>query len=254
MSPARAGQVTEVVVVVPARDEELLLGRCLRSIGRARAVLRARHPYVRSRTVVVLDGCRDGTAGVAARHDCDTVEIQVGCVGAARAEGVRRARPAAAEAPAHRVWVASTDADSEVPPGWLVAQVSAAEAGAGLVLGAVRPVGSGTPSTSLATWHRLDDAQDPRDRVHGANLGVRLACYDRAGGFAAVPEHEDVLLVSALRRLGVAEATAPPVRTSARLAGRSPGGFAGFLRNLEADDSAPEHRATGGAPGPRLGA
>lgn len=229
--------LADVVVVVPARDEAELLGRCLRGLRRARAALAERHPGVRSSTLVVLDRCRDGSAVVAARHDCTVLEVDLGSVGAVRAAGVLRARQVT-DADPRRVWVASTDADSAVPEDWLVQHAEAAASGAGLVLGPVRPVGPGLSTDSLHAWRARDGALAGHQRVHGANLGVRLADLDRAGGFRPVPEHEDVLLVADLRRLGVAERTGPAVLTSGRLAGRSPGGFAGYLRGLAAQDSA----------------
>ncbi len=223
-----------VLVVVPARDEEELLGRCLRAVGRARRELGRRRPGVRSSTVVVLDSCADGSAAVAAAHDCTALEVRLASVGAARAAGVASGR-AAIGRPPHRVWVASTDADSEVPPDWLTAQVARAERGADLVLGAVRPDPATASPAVLAAWRARDRALDRRERVHGANLGARLSAYDRAGGFPRVPEHEDVRLVAALRRAGVREAAGPSVLTSARSLGRVAGGFAGYLRGLSAD-------------------
>ena len=247
MSATRRGRdhpgITELAVVVPARDEEELLARCLRSVGRAQAALRDRHPGLRGSTVVVLDRCLDASVAVAAAHDCTVLEVGFGCVGSARATGVEHGRLTALESDPRRVWVASTDADSEVPEGWLVAHADAAAAGADLAVGPVRPDAADLPHASLLRWERLDGALARHERVHGANLGVRLAAYDQAGGFRPVPEHEDVLLVAALRRAGVPEGASPPVLTSARRSGRSPGGFAGYLRGLPereiADDVPP---------------
>lgn len=226
--------VAHVLVVVPARDEEELLDRCLRSLDRARARLAERRPGVRSHTVVVLDSCVDGSAAVVAGHDCAGLEIRAASVGVARAAGVDAGRARWGQADPRRTWVASTDADSEVPGGWLTAQVGAADAGADLLLGSAHPDPVATPLAVLAAWRERDRALDPRARVHGANLGVRLSAYDRVGGFPPVPEHEDVLLVDALRRAGVPEDGCPTVVTSARTLGRAPGGFAGYLRELSA--------------------
>ncbi|MFC6344030.1 hypothetical protein ACFP8W_18770, partial [Nocardioides hankookensis] len=68
--------------------------------------------------------------------------------------------------------------------------------------------------------------------VHGANLGVRLTAYLEAGGFPEVREHEDVALFEAVLRTGRPWVTGTRVTTSARLRGRTPGGFAGYLRAL----------------------
>ncbi len=232
--------IARVLVVVPARDEEELLGRCLRALGRARARLGARRPDVRSHTVVVLDSCTDGSAAEVAAHDCSGLEVRAASVGVARAAGVAAARSRWGRADAQRVWVASTDADSEVPADWLTAQVERADRGADLLLGGVRPDSGIASPDVLSAWEARDRALDRRQRVHGANLGVRLSAYDRAGGFPAVPEHEDVLLVTALRAAGVRESACPSVLTSSRSLGRAPGGFAGYLRRLSAHVAGPE--------------
>ncbi len=64
---------------------------------------------------------------------------------------------------------------------------------------------------------------------------MRLSAQDLVGGYPRVAEHEDVILVAALRRQGVPVARAREVvRTSARLHGRTPGGLAGYLSTLAA--------------------
>lgn len=231
--------ITELVVVVPVRDEAELLSRCLRSLERAHTLLQQRCPQVASHSVVVLDRCRDRSPAIAAAHDCDAVDVDHGRVGAARAAGVARARATAREPDSRRIWVASTDADSEVPETWLAHHVDAAAAGAGMALGPVRPDPADLSPALVLRWQRRERELGPRERVHGANLGVRLSSYEAAGGFGAVPEHEDVLLVQALRRAGEREATLPALLTSARRSGRTPGGFAGYLRSLVATPALP---------------
>jgi hypothetical protein len=76
--------------------------------------------------------------------------------------------------------------------------------------------------------------------VHGANLGVRASVYRSAGGFADLAEHEDIDLVARCRALGattVASARAD-VLTSGRQVGRTPGGYAGYLRTSLVDGEA----------------
>ena len=77
-------------------------------------------------------------------------------------------------------------------------------------------------------------------QVEEPNTGA-VALYERAGGFAAVAEHEDVRLAEAVRALGEDRVLATDrvrVHTSSRLEGRTPGGFAGFLRDLLEEASA----------------
>lgn len=235
----RAGdQVLEaVVVVVPAHNEAALLDRCLTHASAAQRELRRRRPEIWQHTVVVLDRCTDDSAAIVAVHGCDGLQGHLGSVGAARAAGVTRAREAAPRVDPARLWIATTDADSAVDPAWLAGQVAAAESGSDLVLGPVLPDPADLAADVLHRWHVHTATHGPG--VHGANLGVRASAYDAVGGFATVSEHEDVLLVEALRRRGARVGSCPPVLTSARHDGRTPGGFAGFIRSLSREHAAP---------------
>lgn len=233
-----------VHVVVPARDEEALLVAHLWCLARAVDLLRRVRPGVEVAATLVLDACTDGSAGVARwaadRHPwLDVLEVDVRCVGRARAAGVERARQLHRTTLPTRVWVASTDADSAVPPDWLVHHVGVAVDGADLLTGTVRP--SGLAAGVLARWHDLHQLVEGHDHVHGANLGFTLAAYDVAGGFAPLPTGEDVDLVSRMRAAGVpcCASAAAPVLTSGRLEARAPEGFADFLAGLAAPDVAP---------------
>lgn len=75
-------------VVVPAHDEQELLGACLDALSRAARWV-AEGAVVR--TVVVLDACRDGTADVARAYGVEVLTVSVHGVGAARDAGVPRA-------------------------------------------------------------------------------------------------------------------------------------------------------------------
>lgn len=242
--------IREVHVVVPARDEERRLGACLRSVHDAVAVLRERMPHVHADVLVVLDRCTDGSTAIARAAGVRTLALGAGSVGVARRTGVAAATRDAA-VPGAEVWVACTDADTTVGPDWLVAQLAAADAGADLVIGSVRPDPTELSPTALAQWsarHRIGggpggepgvengvengDEHGAGTHVHGANLGFRLSAYDLVGGFPPVPEHEDVRLVEAMREAGLDWASGPTVTTSGRRTGRTPGGFAGYLRAL----------------------
>ncbi|WP_407320363.1 glycosyltransferase [Isoptericola halotolerans] len=225
-----------VHVVVPVHDEEELLGMCLGALQRAVARLRRTCPDLRVQTVVVLDGCTDGSAAVAHGSGLAVVTTPASGVGAARHAGVEaaRRRAAAAGRPVDPLatWLACTDADSEVPEHWLVRQVDLARAGADVVVGTVRPRLDELSPDRAAAWLATHDPHSANGHVHGANLGVRLSTYLAAGGFAPVQEHEDVGLVLQARRSGahvVADAGCE-VLTSARLVGRTPGGYARHLR------------------------
>ena len=212
-------------VVVPARNEEERIVACLVALARAREGLAVLADPPAVRTVVVADRCTDRTAALASSFDgVQVLVVENGRVGAARAAGITHLL-ASADPP---TWVACTDADSRVPPDWLLLQVEHARAATDLLLGTVR----------------LDDAQlraeigsesdfaDGHPHVFGAHVGVRSRTYLRVGGFADVDEHEDVRLTEAVRAAGglVVSTGRSPVITSARLDGRTPGGVAGYLR------------------------
>lgn len=221
-----------VAVVIPARDEEELLPACLDSVDLAIVGLARSNPAIRSRVFVVLDSCHDGSPElVAQRADVTAVTVQEGCVGAARVAGVEAA---ARWAGPDGLWIACTDADSEVPPHWLVDQVRLADEGHELVVGTVRPTQGDLTDVEHAAWQARHVLDDGHDHVHGANLGFTLAAYRSAGGFRPLRVHEDVELVAAMRASGVSSIAAGhlTVTTSGRRTGRAPDGFAAYLDAL----------------------
>lgn len=231
--------IRAVAVVVPVHDEEDLLAECLASIAAAAAELRAERPEVDCRVWVVLDDCTDDSAGIARRAGAETVEIVARNVGAARSAGWEAARLTFADLPLAEVWTAHTDADSAVPAHWLRHQVAAAEAGADVLIGTVRPDFRELDPVRTREWWRRYTPGVANGHVHGANLGLRADVLRAAGGFPHLPEHEDVTLVAAVREQG-ARVTASDdawVRTSGRQRGRTPGGYARYLR----EDLLPEN-------------
>ena len=225
-------------VAIPAHDEEACLDACLRALLRA-----ARHRALAGeqvRVCVVLDACSDGSCAIVARHQprfaaagcvLEWVEITARRVGAARALGAQRLLDQGAR------WLAFTDADTRVAPGWLAAQLAL---GADVVCGSVA-VDDWTPHGDMAAVLSARFGCDYQDRdghrhIHGANLGVSADAYLAAGGFAPVDCHEDVLLVRALERIGArfAWSARPRVVTSARIDARARGGFGDTLRALTA--------------------
>jgi glycosyltransferase involved in cell wall biosynthesis len=237
--PGRHDDVRSVHVVIPAHDEAELIERCLASVVAAAHRL-VEETGLPTAVVVVADRCTDATVdvvtGFAAGSPVEVAALPVvaGCVGRARDVGVRRALDAPGGG-RERTWVATTDADSAVATDWLVAQVRAARGGLDLLVGGVRPDPASLGARVLEAWESRH--RDPgRLHVHGANLGFRGSTYDASGGFPHVAEHEDVLLVRAAVAGGARWAVGPAdVHTSARTAGRTPGGFAGYLRALAAE-------------------
>lgn len=230
---------TVLAVVVPARDEERLLPACLDSLDRAVEELARAHPGIGCRVFVVLDSCVDGTSEVVAgRPGVTAVTVSSGQVGAARAAGVDAAAAWADAADRDggrdRVWVASTDADTVVPPHWLTAQVALAADGHALVVGTVLPDPRDLTEREHALWRERHELEDGHEHVHGANLGFSLAAYRAVGGFPHLPVHEDVELVRALRDSGIRWVAAGGLAavTSGRRTARAPHGFAAYLDHL----------------------
>ncbi|WP_404385982.1 glycosyltransferase [Knoellia locipacati] len=226
--------IRAVHVVIPARDEAVLLPRCLTSVERARRVLRTCRPDLLVDVTVVLDSCVDASADVVETARVGSLVVDHGVVGAARHAGVSRAVEAAGAlgVSGDDLWIACTDADSLVPPHWLVTQVGLA-ATRDLVIGTVEPIGL-TDAALLERWRERHELVEGHAHVHGANLGFRASTYLEVGGFEPVSLHEDVDLVRRIRAHTPRWVATDSVRvaTSARSHGRSTGGFAGFLAGL----------------------
>lgn len=230
--------IDAIAVVIPVHDEAELLDDCLEAV--ALAVRAARRSVARIGVWVVLDACTDDSAAIAARHDVVTVTVDACAVGAARAAGVAAALEEFADIPAARLWTAHTDADSTVPPHWLLLQLQHAIDGADALVGTVRPDFRDLSDAQTAAWWATHTPGVANGHVHGANLGVRADALIAAGGFAPVVEHEDVQFVAALRAQGarIEASDAAWVRTSGRQTGRTRGGYARYLREDLVRDAA----------------
>ena len=224
------GEVSAVAVVVPSHNEEALIGACLESVGIA--IAEARAAGIRARAWVVLDACDDGSAAIAAQHDVTVVRVEARCVGIARAAGVRAAVRALRDVDASRLWLAHTDADSVVPPNWVLDHAALARRGADVVVGTVRPDFEDLTPAQTDAWLRTHTPGTANGHVHGANLGIRGSVYLAVGGFPPDAAHEDVRLVEAARETAarVVAADSACVRTSGRQVGRAPDGYARHLR------------------------
>ena len=222
-----------VAVLIPARDEEILLPRCLRSAIAACSIL---PPPISCDIVVAVDRSTDETFAVAKSTLGD-----LGCVISTDAGVVGKARAIAAEkalsrfhGPKDRCWLANTDADCCIPERWLLDQISAAERGVEAITGIVSVDSfdehtAGVDKRFKASYAIFPDGSHPH--VHGANLGVRADAYVRAGGWRHLRTAEDHDLWSRLsmtsaRRESNSSLT---VVTSGRRIGRAPHGFAEAL-------------------------
>lgn len=221
--------VSYVGVVVPAHDEEDEIGGCLDAL-----VVAAAHPDlagVEVRLVVVLDACSDRTSIRCAERGVATVSVAFRDVGRARAFGV--AAVTRGDRSDASTWIASTDADSQVAPDWLAAQLRLRAAGADVIFGVVDVL---HPTPAFRAHYTGADGPGPHRHVHGACLGLSLAAYVQVGGFRPRQVGEDQDLadrVDAHGGLTIVRSTAVRVLTSDRRVSRVRGGFADVLVDLD---------------------
>jgi hypothetical protein len=225
--------------VIPAHDEADHIEDCLEALRIA--VDHVRDEVASAHAVVVADRCRDGTAHVAARRLQgwgEVLEVEAGGAGRARAAGVRRLLelwPMDHE----RLWLASSDADTVVPPDWLTHQIGLARLGVVAIAGivAVDSFADHPPHVPVR-WAELYDGPGTvsHPHVHGANLGVRADAYLALGGWEAVDRGEDLRLWRALEAAAfeLASPRSLVVTTSGRSRSRVSGGFADSLNVLGA--------------------
>jgi hypothetical protein len=163
--------------------------------------------------------------------DLIVLEVNHAAVGPARAAGCAAALDGLAGLADEQIWLATTDADSEVPFDWLAYQTGGHAEGVGGWAGTVQVAEWDEQPAGAREWFdRL--YRNDRRHVHGANLGFTAAAYRDIGGFAGLACSEDHALYEALGQAGhrvVADGNAP-VLTSARREGRAPGGFSDTLR------------------------
>jgi glycosyltransferase involved in cell wall biosynthesis len=230
-------------VVVPAHDEEELLPACLAGLRSA-----AGAAGVPVRLLVVADACTDATAAVAAAAGAEVLRIRARNVGAARAAGMARLLRRMGGTDPAATWLATTDADTVVPPGWLRRQLGYAAQGWDVVLGTVSVADwAGHPPHTPAVFEaRYRFGDGPHPHVHGANLGIRASAYLAAGGFRPLRTAEDHALLAAATEAGcqVLRTGDITVETSARRHARAPRGFSHALRALAAEPG------SGGGPAP----
>ena len=218
-------------VVVPAHDEESLLPACLAALRQAAGAV-----SVPVHILVAADACTDQTAATARAGQARVLSLRARNVGAARAAGMAELlRLAAGRGPA-ATWLATTDADTIVPAGWLRRQLEYADAGWDVVLGTVT-VGDWDghpPHVPDAFAARYAFGPGPHQHVHGANLGIRASAYRAAGGFRPLRTAEDHALLAAATEAGCAvlQASDIAVQTSGRRQARAPEGFGHLLRTL----------------------
>jgi glycosyltransferase involved in cell wall biosynthesis len=175
-----------VGIVVPARNEEARIQRCLDSVLEAAEASGARRAFI----VVVADRCTDRTVPLVERtlgqSGC-VIECDAGAPGTARRLGVEAVLDEFRGVSRSRLWLANTDADSYVPVDWIRRQLQMARDGATAIAGIVAVDSFATHGAhGAATFarHYVLNADGTHPHVHGANIGVRADVYLDAGGVA----------------------------------------------------------------------
>lgn len=249
-----------VAIGIPARNEAATIETTLRAIDVAAACRGAISTVV----VVLVNNSDDDTAAVARRvatRNCTVIVEQMTLspahAGIARSVALDRAVQAL---PADGI-VMTTDADSEVAPDWITANLAEIEAGADAVAGIVAfnlanraklPAFSADRGLEwrLADLHaRLGTLLDPLPYdpwpnhiwAWGASLAVTAEAFHKVGGMPAIPLAEDRAFAARLAAhdFRLRHSHAPVVYTSARQSGRAPGGFADLIRAYATDSDMP---------------
>lgn len=233
-----------ICVVVPARNEEELIGACLQALAEQEQVSCEEYEVL-----LVLDRCTDDTEtharDIAASYPNLRLYFQDG-----PGKGSGHARRVGMEVACERLHavgrpyalISSTDADTVVAPDWISAQLTAAERGARAIGGRIELADDGTVPEALLAWHLsrgtsrhrklLSEPEHSGRTEHwqfsGASMALTAAVYQRVGGLEPRDALEDEQLERVLRRHGIPIERLLSVRvaTSARLVGRAVRGLA----------------------------
>ena len=234
-------------MVVPARNEESLIGSCLAALAEQKGISAEEYEVL-----LVLDRCTDATEErameVAAQHPVLRLRLLEGPgrgAGHARRVGMEKAYARLLSLGRADGLIASTDADTVVAPDWLSTQLAVASRGARAIGGRIELRDDGDLAEDVAGWHAeqgrlrqrellagLDSTDEPLRAEHwqfsGASLALTAAAYAEIGGLEPRAALEDEYLERALSRCGIPIERPLSVRvaTSARLVGRANRGLA----------------------------
>ncbi len=264
-----------VCIVVPARNEELLLPRLIASLADQRRLdgtpVAPRHAEV----LLLLNNCSDGTPEVARalQSQYPGLVLHVSDVAFSSEEAhVGRARQALFDVALERFrslgresgLILTTDADSRPAQDWIAqneAEIAAGVDGVGGRITLDRAEQAALPAgvrksflldigyrRALEALRHLyaPERHDPFPRHHqhfGASLGVTAQAYSRAGGMPLRRSSEDVALYRAVLESGgrFRHSYRVRVQTSARMVGRAPGGLSDAIWqwNCQAHEATP---------------
>jgi len=233
----------KVSVVVPARNEEELVGSCLEALAEQEGVNPEEYEVL-----LVLDRCTDETEARAREIADAHPRFELHFLGSP-GKGSGHARRMGMELASARLLglgrpkglIASTDADTVVASDWLAAQLRAVSRGA-LAIGGRIELTEGSLPESIFRWHTergrrrheslLSEPEQLGKTEHwqfsGASLALTAKIYREIGGLEPRVALEDEHLEYVLRRhdVPIERLTSVRVTTSARLKGRAKQGLA----------------------------
>jgi GT2 family glycosyltransferase len=239
-------------VALPARNEEARIADCLNAINNQVSV-------TPDHVVLLLNNCSDRTAELAyqlrphLRFELHITHVQLPAEKANAGHARHLAFKAAAPLAGDDGILLTTDADGQVDPDWIEANMAAIRKGADAVAGwaELDPNDWGNIPLRL---HEDDarecaydlacdeihamlnpDAADPLPRhtqASGASIAVTIKAYRAAGGIPQTSSGEDRAFIAALRRVDARIRHAPECRVvvSGRTQGRAAGGMADTIR------------------------
>jgi cellulose synthase/poly-beta-1,6-N-acetylglucosamine synthase-like glycosyltransferase len=220
-------------IIIPARNEEKLISRCLHSVNMAAQQLPAFCTYD---VILAVDASSDQTFDIS-----NDIIGENGIAFNIDVESVGTARKLATELALQRYkgdlwqcWLANTDADCEIPLQWLVTHLDHALSGTQALAGIISidnfdEHNNYVPQRFKDSYLLHPDGTHPH--IHGANLGVRADAYIRSGGWNCINTAEDHDLWNRLATLSIPMRSDShcSVITSGRRMGRAPHGFAQAL-------------------------
>ena len=257
MRPAAPSPSLRASVVVPARDEQDLVGACLRALAGQRGV--APEEY---EVLLVLDRCTDETEARAAKVAAEHPEFRLYSLegpgagsGLARRVGMEAACKRLLAVRGPEGLICSTDADTVVAPDWIATQLRAVDAGAKAIGGRIDLAEAGTLPPGVLRLHAENSRMrhekllaDPGRagrtehwQFSGASLALTAETYRSVGGLRPLESLEDEHLGEVLRKRGVPIERLLSVRvtTSPRLKGRASRGLSHDLSRMVLGHQAP---------------
>ena len=257
MRPAAPNPSLRASVVVPARDEEGLVGACLRALAAQSDVGPEEYEVL-----LVLDRCTDETEARAVEVADAHPGLRLYLLGGP-GEGSGVARRVGMEAACGRLLevrgpgglICSTDADTVVAPDWLATQLRAADSGAHAIGGRIDLADDGTLPPDVLRLHAENSrlrheklliepghaGRTEHWQFSGASLSLTAGVYGRIGGLDPMESLEDEHLERVLRENGVPIERLLSVRvtTSPRLKGRASRGLSQDLARMAVGHQAP---------------